>query len=55
MKALIFKRYTKPAQLAFADIPKPVLKPHEILVEVHAVGLNPIDTMIPKGSFKQAS
>jgi NADPH:quinone reductase-like Zn-dependent oxidoreductase len=52
MKALVFKKYGKPDQVVFADIPKPVLKPDEILVRVHAVGLNPIDTMIPKGSFK---
>jgi NADPH:quinone reductase-like Zn-dependent oxidoreductase len=29
-----------------------VIKPDEILVEVHAAGLNPIDYMIPKGMFK---
>lgn len=52
MKALIFKRYGKSDQTVFADIPKPALKPDEILVRVHAAGLNPIDTMIPKGSFK---
>ena len=27
-------------------------KPDEILVQVHAAGLNPIDTMIPTGTFK---
>jgi NADPH:quinone reductase-like Zn-dependent oxidoreductase len=52
MKALIFKKYGGPDQIVFADIPQPELKPNEILVRVHAVGLNPIDTMIPKGSFK---
>lgn len=52
MKALIFKRYGKPDQIAFADILRPVPKPDEILVEVHAAGLNPIDNMIPKGAFK---
>jgi NADPH:quinone reductase-like Zn-dependent oxidoreductase len=52
MKALIFKRYSKSDQTLFADIPQPVLKPDELLVQVHAVGLNPIDTMIPKGTFK---
>lgn len=52
MKALIFKRYGKPDQIAFADIPRPVPGPDEILVEVHAAGLNPIDNMIPKGAFK---
>jgi D-arabinose 1-dehydrogenase-like Zn-dependent alcohol dehydrogenase len=29
-----------------------VPKSDEILVQVHAVGLNPIDYMIPKGTFK---
>lgn len=52
MKALILKRYGKSDQTAFADIPKPKLKPDEILVQVHAAGLNPIDCMIPKGTFK---
>lgn len=52
MKALVFKRYGKADSMAFADLPRPVLRPDEILVEVHAAGLNPIDTMIPKGSFK---
>lgn len=52
MKALVLKRYGGLDHVAFADIPRPALKPDEILVQVHAVGLNPIDTMIPKGTFK---
>ena len=52
MKALIFTRYAKADNLAFTDLPRPALKPDEVLVRVHAVGLNPINTMIPKGSFK---
>jgi len=52
MKALILKRYGKANQLAFADIPRPTIKPDEILVQVHAVGLNPIDNKIPTGAFK---
>ena len=52
MKALILKRYGKSGQLAFADIPRPTIKPDEMLVQVHAVGLNPIDNVIPKGTFK---
>jgi len=52
MKALILERYGKSNQLAFANLPRPSIKPDEILVQVHAVGLNPIDTMIPKGAFK---
>ena len=52
MKALVFKRYGGLDHVAFADITRPVPKPDELLVQVHAVGLNPIDYMIPKGTFK---
>ena len=44
MKALVFKRYGGPDQVTFVDIPRPAPKPDEILVQVHAAGLNPIDT-----------
>ncbi|WP_333824578.1 NADP-dependent oxidoreductase [Pinisolibacter sp.] len=52
MKALVFRRYGKSVQPEYADMPRPAPGPGEILVQVHAVGLNPIDTMIPKGTFK---
>src|SRR5205809_6486882 len=52
MKALILKRYGGADQIEFADIPRPAIKPDEILVQVHAAGLNPIDYTIPKGTFK---
>lgn len=52
MKALTFKRYGKSPDIGFADVPRPTLKPDEMLVQVHAVGLNPIDNMIPTGMFK---
>jgi NADPH:quinone reductase-like Zn-dependent oxidoreductase len=52
MKALTFKRYGKSPDIGFAELPRPVLKPDELLVQVHAAGLNPIDNMIPTGTFK---
>ncbi|MCC8974614.1 NADP-dependent oxidoreductase [Bradyrhizobium brasilense] len=52
MRALVFKRYGKPDQVGFADQSRPKPRPDEILVQVHAAGLNPIDNMIPKGTFK---
>lgn len=52
MKALTFKRYGQSPDIGFADMPRPTLKPDELLVQVHAAGLNPIDTLIPKGTFK---
>ncbi|MCQ2996402.1 NADP-dependent oxidoreductase [Pseudomonas syringae] len=52
MKALTFKRYGKSPEIGFAEVSLPVLKPNELLVEVHAAGINPIDNMIPTGIFK---
>lgn len=52
MKALILKRYGGADALEFAEVAHPTIRPDEILVRVHAAGLNPIDNMIPKGMFK---
>src|SRR5947199_9226106 len=52
MRALVFKRYGGPDQVAFADVPRPVPKPDEILVQVHAAGLNAIDNKIRDGKMK---
>jgi len=52
MKALTFKRYGKSPDIGFAEVPRPTLKPDELLVQVHAAGVNPIDNMIPTGLFK---
>jgi NADPH:quinone reductase-like Zn-dependent oxidoreductase len=52
MKALTFKRYGKSPEIGFADVPRPTLKANEMLVQVHAAGVNPIDNMIPTGLFK---
>lgn len=52
MKALVLKRYGNPNKIVFADIPRPVPRPDEILIQVHAAGLNPVDYMIAAGSFK---
>lgn len=52
MKALTFKRYGKSPDIGFSNIDRPTLQPDELLVQVHAAGLNPIDNMIPGGTFK---
>ena len=52
MKALVLKRYGGAGQLEFTEISRPVIEADEILVKVHAAGLNPIDYLIPKGDFK---
>lgn len=52
MKAFTFKRYGKSPELGFDNIDFPAPAADEILVKVYAVGLNPIDNMIPTGIFK---
>lgn len=52
MKALTFKRYGKSPEVGFEQVPRPTLKPDELLVDVHAAGVNPIDNMILTGMFK---
>ena len=52
MKALVFKRYGELDQLAFVDIPRPVPRPDEVLVQVHVAGLNPVENKIRSGKMK---
>jgi len=52
MKALTFKRYGKSPDIGFAEIARPSLKPDEMLVQIHAAGVNPIDNVVPVGTFK---
>jgi NADPH:quinone reductase-like Zn-dependent oxidoreductase len=52
MKALVLNRYGGPEQVMFADLQRPVPKPDEILVQVHAAGLNPVDNKIRAGEMK---
>lgn len=52
MKALTFKRYGKSPEIGFTDVSLPTLKPDELLVQVHAAAINPVDNIIPTGMFK---
>ncbi|CNL56478.1 alcohol dehydrogenase catalytic domain-containing protein [Yersinia frederiksenii] len=52
MKALTFKRYGKSPELGFDNVDYPAPNADEMLVKVYAVGLNPIDNIIPTGIFK---
>lgn len=47
MKAFTFKRYGKSPELGFDNVDYPSPNADEILVKVYAVGLNPIDNIIP--------
>ena len=52
MRALTFQRYGKSPEIGFSEAPRPLLKADELLVQVHAASVNPIDNMIPTGIFK---
>ncbi|KQR70439.1 NADP-dependent oxidoreductase [Pedobacter sp. Leaf176] len=52
MKACIVKKYDKKGVLEFTDSTIPLIKDDEILVKVHASGLNLLDSKIKSGEFK---
>lgn len=51
MKAFVLNQYKEPLQQA--DVPEPVLGERDVLVQVHAAGLNQLDEKIRQGEFKQ--
>lgn len=52
MKAYLLDRYGKGHPLRPAELPDPVPAADEVLVEVHAAALNPLDGKIRDGAFK---
>ncbi|HVO46280.1 MAG TPA: NADP-dependent oxidoreductase [Steroidobacteraceae bacterium] len=52
MKAFVLERYGRKRALRLADMPPPQLRDDEVLVEVHAAGVNLIDCKIRDGAFK---
>lgn len=52
MKAFVLTGYNKKAPLQQVDMPVPELNDDEVLVQVHAAGVNVLDTKIRDGEFK---
>jgi NADPH:quinone reductase-like Zn-dependent oxidoreductase len=52
MKAFILDRYKKKEALRFGDLPEPSLHDEDVLVEIHASGINLLDSKIRDGEFK---
>jgi alcohol dehydrogenase len=52
MKAFVLERYGKKRALRSADMPMPELRDDEALVEVHAAGVNLLDSKIRDGEFR---
>ena len=52
MKAIILDRYGKKGRMRVGDMPEPKLDDNEVLVQVHAAGVNLLDAKIKSGEFK---
>ena len=52
MKAFVLERYGKGGALRSVEMPIPELRDDEVLVEVHAAGVNVLDAKIRNGEFK---
>jgi len=52
MKAFILDRYKKKGALRFGGMPEPTVGDDDVLVEIHASGLNLLDSKIRDGEFK---
>lgn len=52
MKAFVLERHGKKRALRSTDMPTPELRDDEVLVEVHAAGVNLLDAKIRDGEFK---
>lgn len=53
MKALVLDADGAAERVVLSDIARPFPGPDEVLVEVHAAGIKPVDLMIAKGQFKR--
>lgn len=52
MKAFIVDRYGKKDNVRIGEMPDPALREDDVLVQIHAAGVNPLDSKIRGGEFK---
>jgi NADPH:quinone reductase-like Zn-dependent oxidoreductase len=52
MKAFIVDRYGRNLSLRHGDMPEPELRDDDVLVQINAAGVNPLDAKIRDGEFK---
>jgi NADPH:quinone reductase-like Zn-dependent oxidoreductase len=52
VKAFILDCYGKDERLRLGEMPEPEINDHEILIRIHAAGVNPLDSKIRDGAFK---
>lgn len=52
MKAFILDRYGRGGTLRAGELPEPEVREHDVLVQIHAAGVNVLDSKIRDGEFK---
>ena len=52
MKAFIIDRYGRGARARAGEMPDPVMREDDVLVQIHAAGVNVLDSKIRSGDFK---
>lgn len=52
MKAYTISRYSKEDKLQLKEVPKPVAKENEVLIQIHSASINQLDIKLKSGEFK---
>ncbi|MCB0035247.1 MAG: NAD(P)-dependent alcohol dehydrogenase [Anaerolineales bacterium] len=52
MKAIVVHQYAPPESLKIEDVKRPSLQANEVLIKIHAAGINPKDALMRKGRMK---
>ncbi len=52
MKAVYIERFGPSEVLTYGERPRPIPKPDEVLIEVHAAGVNPRDWLVRSGRYQ---
>ena len=52
MKAFILKKYGKNEALHLNEVAEPAVKENDVLIQIHAAGVNQLDSLIKNGEFK---
>ena len=52
MKAFVIDRYSKKETGRIGEVPEPELRDDDVLIQIHAAGVNALDVKIRKGEFK---
>ncbi len=52
MKAVVVHQYAPPESLKVEDVKRPIPQANEVLIKIHAAGINPKDALMRKGRMK---